>query len=204
MARLDAFLQLGREQGCSDIHFTVGLPPLARLDGDLVPLKYRDLSADETEALIREIMGDDHKAQFEERGATDFSYSSEEVGRFRVNVCRHSNGVAAICRVVPDRPPRLADLGETTVARHERSSDHTSPPSAAAAREQATTLEAALLQLSERYREVVYHRMVLDLPWAEVAAAMELKNGESARALHHKATARLAALLGRSGPDDHR
>ncbi|MCA9753244.1 MAG: Flp pilus assembly complex ATPase component TadA, partial [Gemmatimonadetes bacterium] len=111
MARLDAFLQLGREQGCSDIHFTVGLPPLARLDGDLVPLKYRDLSADETEALIREIMGDDHKAQFEERGATDFSYSSEEVGRFRVNVCRHSNGVAAICRVVPDRPPRLADLG---------------------------------------------------------------------------------------------
>ncbi len=102
------------------------------------------------------------------------------------------------------RAPRLADLGETTVARHERASEETSPPSGAAARERAAALETALLQLSERYREVVYHRMVLDLPWAEVAAAMELKNGETARALHHKATARLAALLGRSGPDDHR
>ena len=41
MSRIDAFLQLGHEQGCSDIHLTVGLPPLVRLDGELVPLKYR-------------------------------------------------------------------------------------------------------------------------------------------------------------------
>ena len=38
MARIDTFLQLAREQGCSDIHFTVGLPPLVRLDGELTPL----------------------------------------------------------------------------------------------------------------------------------------------------------------------
>ena len=31
MAKIDAFLRLGREQGCSDIHFTVGLPPLVRI-----------------------------------------------------------------------------------------------------------------------------------------------------------------------------
>ena len=44
MARIDAFLKIGREQGCSDLHFTVGLPPLLRQDGDLVPLKYRELT----------------------------------------------------------------------------------------------------------------------------------------------------------------
>ena len=111
MARIDAFLQLGREQGCSDIHFTVGLPPLARLDGELVPLKYRSLTADETEGLVREILNEEQQTAFAERGAVDLSYSSEEHGRFRVNVCRHTNGIAAICRVVPDRAPRLSDLG---------------------------------------------------------------------------------------------
>ena len=52
MPRIDAFLQLGREQGCSDIHLAVGLPPLVRLDGELIPLKYRELTAEEGEALV--------------------------------------------------------------------------------------------------------------------------------------------------------
>jgi twitching motility protein PilT len=111
MPRIDAFLQLGREQGCSDIHFTVGLPPLARLDGELVPLKYRELTEAEATSLVNEILDDDHRRTFEERGAVDLSYSSNEVGRFRINVCRHVRGIGAVCRAVPDRVPRLTDLG---------------------------------------------------------------------------------------------
>jgi Tfp pilus assembly pilus retraction ATPase PilT len=41
MARLDAFLQLGCAQGCSDIHLAMGVPPMLRLYGDLLPVKYR-------------------------------------------------------------------------------------------------------------------------------------------------------------------
>ena len=52
MARIDAFLQLGREQGCSDIHLAVGLPPLLRLHGDLEPIRYRDIDADELSRLL--------------------------------------------------------------------------------------------------------------------------------------------------------
>ena len=111
MPRIDAFLQLGREQGCSDIHFTVGLPPLVRLDGDLVPLKYRELTPEETRSLVEEILNLEQKEHLEVNGSVDFSYAVEELGRFRVNVCRHSRGVAAICRVVAERPPRLSDLG---------------------------------------------------------------------------------------------
>ena len=44
MARIDAFLKLGTDQGCSDIHFAVGLPPMLRMHGDLLPIKFRDLS----------------------------------------------------------------------------------------------------------------------------------------------------------------
>ena len=111
MPRIDAFLQLAREQGCSDVHFTVGLPPLARLDGDLVPLKYRELTNDETRSLVDEIMDAEQRDTFDVHGSVDLSYASETLGRFRINVCRHVRGIAAICRVVPMRAPRLASLG---------------------------------------------------------------------------------------------
>jgi len=111
MPRIDAFLKMGREQACSDVHFTVGLPPLLRLDGELVPMKYRELTTEETLALIDEIIDAEQKRVFDETGAVDLSYHSDEVGRFRINVCKHARGIAAICRVVPERPPRLAHLG---------------------------------------------------------------------------------------------
>ena len=111
MPRIDAFLQLGREQGCSDIHFTVGLPPLIRLDGQLIPIKYRALTLEETTSFLDELLDEGRRAALKERGSVDFSYSSGEVGRFRINVCAHLNGLSAVCRAVPGRVPRLADLG---------------------------------------------------------------------------------------------
>jgi twitching motility protein PilT len=110
MARVDAFLQLGREQGCSDIHLTVGLPPLLRMDGELAPVKYRELDARETESLLSEILEPHLREELERRGAVDFSYFAAGLGRFRVNVYQQSRGLAAVCRVIPDEVPRLADL----------------------------------------------------------------------------------------------
>jgi twitching motility protein PilT len=111
MARIDAFLELGREQGCSDIHFAVGLAPLIRLDGEIVPVKYRSLSQEETTAMVMEILSPAQRRIFQDRGSVDLSYSSPSLGRFRINVCRHIRGLSAICRVVPHKVPRLADLG---------------------------------------------------------------------------------------------
>jgi twitching motility protein PilT len=111
MARIDSFLELGKQQGGSDIHFTVGLPPLVRLDHELQPIKYRELSHQECHELVREIMRDDLWAVFERRGAVDLGYTAEGLGRFRINVCRHRGGLAAICRIIPDNVPSLAELG---------------------------------------------------------------------------------------------
>jgi twitching motility protein PilT len=111
MPRIDAFLEIGKQQGGSDIHFTVGLPPLVRLDGQLVPIKYRELSESETEGLVMEILNETQVARFRENGAVDLAYTAENLGRFRLNVCRHRRGVAAICRVIPDDVPELANLG---------------------------------------------------------------------------------------------
>jgi twitching motility protein PilT len=109
MPRIDAFLKLGREQGCSDIHFTVGLP-LVRLDGELTPLKC-DLTSDEISSIVREVLDPPRLAHLDETGSVDFSYSAEGAGRFRVNACKQHRGLSAICRVIPEKVPTLAELG---------------------------------------------------------------------------------------------
>jgi twitching motility protein PilT len=111
MARIDAFLQIGKQQGGSDIHFTVGLPPLVRLDGELLPIPYRELSHEESQALVTEILNDHQIEHFNRFGAVDFAYHAEDIGRFRVNTCRQRRGVSTFCRVVPDKVPSLAQLG---------------------------------------------------------------------------------------------
>ncbi len=111
MPRIDAFLEIGKQQGGSDIHITVGLPPLVRLDGELLPIKYRSLSQEETEGLIGELLGEYQQGVFAARGSVDLSYEAPGIGRFRINVCRHRKGLAAICRVVPTIAPELASLG---------------------------------------------------------------------------------------------
>jgi len=118
MARIDAFLQLAREQGGSDIHLTVGMPPLVRLEGELTALKYRHLDVEETAALVQEILPPERNQDLALRGAVDFSYNSPSLGRFRINVYREQRGLAAACRVIPARVPRLADLGLPSVVAH--------------------------------------------------------------------------------------
>ena len=101
MARLDAFFQLARQQGGSDIHITVGRPPLIRIDGDLTPIRYRSLSAEETESIIMEILDQPQREVLRTNGSVDISHSSPETGRFRISICRQLRGISAMCRVIP-------------------------------------------------------------------------------------------------------
>ena len=111
MARIDAFLELGRQQGCSDIHFTVGLPPLVRIDGQLSPVQFRSLEKEEMKSMLAEVMDDARKAEFKQCGSVDISYAVEGLGRFRINVLSQQTGPAAVCRVIPDEVIPLARLG---------------------------------------------------------------------------------------------
>jgi twitching motility protein PilT len=111
MARIDAFLKLGTDQGCSDIHFAVGLPPLLRMHGDLMPIKFRDLSQPELESYITEITSRAHQDQLRKGHDLDFSYVSGTGGRFRVNVFRKETGVGATFRAIPQEVPTLDRLG---------------------------------------------------------------------------------------------
>ena len=52
MARIDAFLKLGASQGCSDVHLAVGVPPMLRMNGELLPIKFRNLAEAELESYV--------------------------------------------------------------------------------------------------------------------------------------------------------
>lgn len=110
MPRINAFLELGRQQGCSDVHFAVGIPPMLRLLGDMMPVKYRNLDADEMQSLAYEILDQKQRLDFEAGADLDFSYTSPEVGRFRVNLFRKLGGIGATFRVIADTIPSLEEL----------------------------------------------------------------------------------------------
>lgn len=101
MARIDTFLELLVKQDGSDLHLISGNPPRIRMHGELIGVKYRDLSASETMALLNEIMSDAAREAFETRSSIDFAYAIPNLARFRVNVYRHVNGVGAVLRVIP-------------------------------------------------------------------------------------------------------
>mgnify|MGYP000468818688 CR=1 FL=1 len=110
MARIDAFLKLGLAQGCSDVHLAVGVPPMLRMNGDLMPIKFRALSDTELETYIHEILSQAQKERLAQGHDLDFSYVAEEGGRFRVNVFRKITGVGAVFRFIPGDVPSLEKL----------------------------------------------------------------------------------------------
>ena len=117
MARIDAFLKLGLAQGCSDVHLSVGVPPMLRMNGDLMPIKFRELSDTELETYILEILTHNQKEKLEEGHDLDFSYAAEEGGRFRVNVFRKVTGFGAVFRYIPDEVPTLESLNVPKILR---------------------------------------------------------------------------------------
>lgn len=110
MARIDAFLKLGTDQGCSDIHFAVGVPPMLRMYGDLMPVKFRDLSQAELEGYLGEITTRSQQDHLRRGHDLDFSYVSAVGGRFRVNVFRKDTGIGATFRAIPTEVPTLESL----------------------------------------------------------------------------------------------
>jgi twitching motility protein PilT len=110
VARIDAFLKLGTQQGCSDIHLAVGVPPMLRVHGDLLPIKFRELRQAELEGYIAEVLTRTQSDVLAKGHDLDFSYVSGEGGRFRVNVFRKETGIGATFRTIPTEVPTLEKL----------------------------------------------------------------------------------------------
>ena len=107
---IDALLRQAVEAKASDLHLTVGVPPMIRVSGTLRPLGESRLVPDDTARLAHSMFNDYRKTRFEETWDVDFSYAVAGLGRFRVNVYRQRGSVGVVARVIPERVPSIEDL----------------------------------------------------------------------------------------------
>ncbi|HUF50084.1 MAG TPA: type IV pilus twitching motility protein PilT [Longimicrobiales bacterium] len=111
MAQIDQFLRLMVQQKGSDLHLSVGSPPIIRQHGELTRIKFRELSPTDVQALLYEIMTPAQRAHFEQTMDTDFAYEIPDVARFRVNVFRQRKGMASVMRTIPVKVLTADELG---------------------------------------------------------------------------------------------
>ena len=143
--RIDTFLEMVVKQDGSDLHLISGNQPRIRVYGELLPVKYRELSKSETLALLHEIMSKSKRDAFASRNSLDFAYSIPGLARFRVNVLRHIGGIGAVLRVVPQTLKSLDELNMAPVlkslTRHKRGLILTTGPTGSG---KSTTLAALI------------------------------------------------------------
>jgi twitching motility protein PilT len=108
---IDRLLETVIKQGASDLHITVGRPPVIRLHGHLRNLETKTLTPDDTTALMKSICPDRNQQEIQEEGSTDFGFAFGDYGRFRVAVFRQKGSLAMVLRLIPSRFLSFEDIG---------------------------------------------------------------------------------------------
>ncbi|MDQ3724447.1 MAG: type IV pilus twitching motility protein PilT [Actinomycetota bacterium] len=90
----------------------VGVPPTARMQGDLAPLEgYQSLRPEDTEKAFQDMAEVRSMTEFEECGEADFSYSVPGLSRFRVNAFKQRGSISIVCRAIPFEIRSVEELG---------------------------------------------------------------------------------------------
>ena len=108
--RIDRFLKLMNDRGASDLHLSVGRPPMFRQSGRIVPIRYRVLSDTDFEQLMKPMTPDDIWAGYVEEGDADYAYEVPGLARFRVNLFEQERGHGAVFRIIPENILTLDQL----------------------------------------------------------------------------------------------
>ncbi|NLT95418.1 MAG: type IV pilus twitching motility protein PilT [Clostridia bacterium] len=108
---LTELLTFAVQKGASDLHISVGIPAIARINGNLTPVNNDVLSSADTEKIVKEILEEKHLKFLEDKGEVDLSYSLTGLGRFRINVYCQRGSYSLAIRVVSLKIPTLEELG---------------------------------------------------------------------------------------------
>jgi len=112
VAKIDRLLNQMIEREASDLHLSTRYRPCFRIHGDMHFLPEEPVfDAELAQRIIYEIMPERNREEFEARWDTDFAYSLEGHGRFRVNVFKDLNGIGAVLRIIPENPLTLGEIG---------------------------------------------------------------------------------------------
>jgi len=108
---IDRILETCIKRGASDIHLTVGRPPVLRLHGRLRSLETKVLEPEDTISLMKSITPERNQQEIQEEGGTDFGFAFGEAGRFRVSVFRQKGNLAVVLRLIPNKLLSFEQIG---------------------------------------------------------------------------------------------
>ena len=110
--RIEVLLDEVIKKKASDLHLQVGLPPMLRVDGALLPVPEADILDEEAlETLIFAILDEDQKQILLKDKEFDFSFAYGDLGRFRVNAFHERGNMAAALRLIPNEILSIEQLG---------------------------------------------------------------------------------------------
>ena len=109
--QIERLLDIAIENEASDLHLTVGLPPVYRIHGRLRKLEVPPLTPEDTVAFMKSIASDRCQQELNEKGTTDFSFSYGEKARFRVSCYRQRGYVGVALRLLPMRFMTFEEIG---------------------------------------------------------------------------------------------
>jgi twitching motility protein PilT len=110
--RIEILLEEVIKKKASDLHLQVGLPPMLRVDGALMPINGAEILTDEAvEALVFAILDEDQKQILLKDKEFDFSFAFGDLGRFRVNAFHERGNLAAALRLITNDVLTVEQLG---------------------------------------------------------------------------------------------
>jgi twitching motility protein PilT len=111
MPQIDILFQTMVERKAADLMISVGSKPCLKISGDITPLDdFGEVSPEDAEAVLSEIMPERNREEFAKINDTDFAYELAGFGRFRCNIFRNRLGMAGVFRLIPDKIVTSEDL----------------------------------------------------------------------------------------------
>ena len=108
---IDKLLEACVKQGASDIHITVGQPPVFRLHGRMRKLETKVLEPEDTVALMKSIAPDRCQQELQAKGGSDFGFAFKDLARFRVSIFKQKGNIAMVLRQIPNKMLTPEQLG---------------------------------------------------------------------------------------------
>jgi twitching motility protein PilT len=108
---IDKLLSACVKQDASDIHLTVGQPPVFRLHGRMRKLETKVLEPEDTTALMKSITPDRCQRELQEIGGSDFGFAFGDMARFRVSIFKQKGNIAMVLRQIPNTMLTFEQLG---------------------------------------------------------------------------------------------
>ena len=116
MIDIATILNYAVQGGASDVHLKVGLPPLFRVNGGMVPLRNgQRLTQADMEQLAVSMLNHEQQERFARDRETDLAYVVPNLGRFRVNCFMQRAQIGMVLRVIPTEVKSIQELALPTV-----------------------------------------------------------------------------------------